>query len=353
MEVISRLGIGPLSPDIIEATYSFSAQRQIPLMLIASKNQIDYNRGYVFNNQEYRQYLDTMVAKYPTATVYICRDHCGPGHNSVFELQDTYRTIDADIESGFDLIHIDFCFYPGDYNEILRQSKKAVQYIQQHAPRILLEIGTDENTGTNIEDTIRAERQIQYFREFSQPHFFVLQTGTVIKENRQEGIFHDDYVTKLLVLADKYKVALKEHNADYLPDTQIRQRRNLIGAMNIAPQFGVLQTKLTIYKATLYGIDFSEFLDVSYRSRKWEKWLNRNDEHNRFLCSIIAGHYNFKSDAYQRLYHQINRHEDFSQTIQSELHRIFNLYTTNLEDNTFVSTPMKLASPIAVKHHGL
>src|SRR3990167_6613020 len=121
---ISRLGIGPLSPDIIEATYSFSQLHHQPLMLIASKNQVDYDRGYVFYTRQYREYLNNMEIKYPAAKVYICRDHCGPGHNSVFELRDTYQTIDADLAYGFDLIHIDFCFFPGSYEDILRESKK-------------------------------------------------------------------------------------------------------------------------------------------------------------------------------------------------------------------------------------
>lgn len=332
MEVVSRLGIGPMSQDIIESVYSYSHERGVPLMLISSKNQIDYDRGYVFKTSEYRQYLDQLKAKYSRSEVYICRDHCGPGHNSVFEMKDTYSTIEADIENGFDLIHIDYCFYSGTHDEILQESKKAIEFIHARKPDMLIEVGTDENTGANIEDTVRAEESMKFFTSFFKPHFFVLQTGTVIKEDRQEGIFHEDYVKKLRDLAEKYDVALKEHNADYLPVSELRRRQNLIGAVNVAPQFGVLQTQITLFKAKQYGIDPSEFIDVSYRSRKWEKWLNRNDEQNRLLCTIIAGHYNFNSDAYKRLYHQIMQRENLSATIQQEMHRVFDHYVQNLDD---------------------
>ncbi|MEX1112064.1 MAG: hypothetical protein WEC84_01260 [Candidatus Andersenbacteria bacterium] len=331
MEAISRLGIGPMSREIIEAVYSYSHTRNTPLMLIASKNQIDYDRGYVFKTSDYRQYLDQMKRQYSGANVYICRDHCGPGHNSVFELEDTYKTIEADIANGFDLIHVDFCFHSGPHKEILDQSKKAIQFIHSQAPRTMIEVGTDENTATNIEDTLRAEASMKYFTSFCEPHFFVLQTGTIIKEDRQEGIFHEDYVKKLHGLASKYGVLLKEHNADYLPASEIQRRKNLVGAVNVAPQFGVLQTQLTLFKAKQYGIDPSEFIDVSYRSRKWEKWLNRNDEHNRLLCTTIAGHYNFNSDAYKRLFDEIMQHENFNAVIQQEMHRIFDHYVLNLE----------------------
>lgn len=328
--MISRLGVGPMSRQIVEAVYSYSQERSVPLMLIASKNQVDYERGYVFHTREYRAYLDGMRARYPAAKVYVCRDHCGPGHNSIFDLADTYRTIEADLEGGFDLIHVDFCFLRGSYEDILSESKKAVEYVQRKSPRTLIEVGTDENSGVRVEDVLRAEEQMGYFASFCQPHFFVSQTGSLIKEIGQEGIFHSDHVSKLRFLADKYGVGLKEHNADYLSAGEIHKRRDLVDAVNVAPQLGVLQTKLTLYKVALYGLDSRGFLDVAYRSRKWEKWLSRSDAQDKFLCSIIAGHYNFNTDEYRRLYEQINECEEFDQTLRQEMHKVFNLYINNL-----------------------
>ncbi len=331
MEVISRLGVGPMSRQIIEAVFSYAQERGVPLMLIASKNQVDYERGYVFHTGEYREYLDGMRAKYPAAKVYVCRDHCGPGHNSIFDLADTYRTIEADLEGSFDLIHVDFCFLRGSYEDILSESKKAVEYIQRKSPRTLIEVGTDENNGVGVEDVLRAEEQMGYFTSFCQPHFFVSQTGSLIREIGQEGMFHSDHVSKLRFLADKYGVGLKEHNADYLSAGEIKRRRGLVDAVNVAPQLGVLQTRLSLYKAMLYGVDPREFLDVAYRSRKWEKWLSRSDANDKFLCSIIAGHYNFTTDAYRRLHEGLMACEDFDQTVRQEMGRVFDLYISNLD----------------------
>ena len=331
MEVISRLGVGPMSRQIVEAVYSYSQERSVPLMLIASKNQVDYERGYVFHTREYRAYLDGMGARYPAAKVYVCRDHCGPGHNSIFDMADTYRTIDADLESGFDLIHVDFCFHRGSREEILAESKRAIEYVQRRSPQTLIEVGTDENSGVGVEDVLRAEEQMGYFTSFCRPHFFVSQTGSLIKEVSQEGIFHSDHVSKLRFLADKYGVGLKEHNADYLSAGEIERRRGLVDAVNVAPQLGVLQTKLTLYKAALYGLDSSGFLDIAYRSRKWEKWLSRSDAQNKFLCSIIAGHYNFTTDAYRRLHEQLMNCEDFDEAVRQEMHKVFDLYISNLD----------------------
>lgn len=44
-----KLGIGALSSEIIEAVFRYSNNNLIPLMLIASKNQIDWDGGYVNN----------------------------------------------------------------------------------------------------------------------------------------------------------------------------------------------------------------------------------------------------------------------------------------------------------------
>lgn len=323
--------MGPMSPQIIEAVYSYAQAKEVPLMLIASKNQVDYNRGYVFTTARYREFLDTVKQRYPRAQVAICRDHCGPGHNSVWDLKDTYETINADLAAGFDLIHIDFCFHRGPYEDILKESRRAIAFIQKHSPSTLIEIGTDENSGMGVENTHRVEEQMKFFTSVCEPHFFVTQTGTLIREMYQEGMFHEDYVKKLRLLADQYNLHLKEHNADYLDAGEIRKRHGLVDAMNIAPQLGVLQTKLTIFKGLLYGLKVDDFLNISYRSHKWEKWLSTHDSRDTFFCSLVAGHYNFATPQYRRLYEELLQYEDFNVTLQQELWRLLDLYITNLE----------------------
>ena len=45
----SNLAIGPMSPEVVEAAFRFSHYNRKELMIIASKNQVDYNGGYVNN----------------------------------------------------------------------------------------------------------------------------------------------------------------------------------------------------------------------------------------------------------------------------------------------------------------
>ena len=106
-----RIGIGPMSPEVIEATYKYSDINNIKIMLIASKNQIDHSGGYVnnWNTARYTRFCNSLKKQNKNSKVLLCRDHCGPGFNGNFSLNDVYKTINSDIKSGFDLIHIDFC----------------------------------------------------------------------------------------------------------------------------------------------------------------------------------------------------------------------------------------------------
>ena len=59
----------------------------------------------------------------------------------------------------------------------MAQSKKAIEYALKLNPRILLEIGTDENVGANynLPNLSEIEKEIDYFTEFCNPEFYVVQ----------------------------------------------------------------------------------------------------------------------------------------------------------------------------------
>lgn len=317
--ITSNLGLGPMSPEIIEAVFRYSQTNKLELMLIASKNQIDYSGGYVggWDTKEYMKFIKKMKIEYPSSKILVCRDHCGPGFNGNYDLEDTYSTIKSDIENGFDLIHIDFCNFKGSKEEMMDESKKAVEYCLKLNSNIMLEIGTDENLGDmyNEDKIIEIEEEIRFFKEFCTPTFYVVQTGSLIKEINQRGTFNKEFVQKISKVLKNYGLKLKEHNADYLSKSEIVERKGIVDALNIAPQLGVLQTTLTINECLKYGIRIDSFLDVSYQGRKWKKWLDTNNENNKFLCSIIAGHYHFASKEYQDILQNLYRQSDAKENI--------------------------------------
>jgi len=326
----SKLGIGPMSKQIIESVFSYSSDKKVPLMLIASFNQINYIKGYVTNNSDYANSISSYRVKYPESEVYICRDHCGPGFSSDITIDNLENAIQSDIDSGYDLIHIDFCKHSQDLTEILSISKKYIELIQSKKPEIKFEIGTDENTGGSFRTPEDINKIADFFTSFCSPEFFVIQTGSLIKEIEQVGTFNSDYVKSVLPIIQAKNLKVKEHNADYLGSTELNKRRGLVNAVNNAPQFGVLQTMFTLHKALLYGANITDFLNKSYDSHRWDKWLYKNNSDNKYLCSVIAGHYNFETDEYKRLVSEISRHENFEKNLEFEIHKLIEHYLQNL-----------------------
>lgn len=319
-----------MSSEIIEAIFRASSYLRKELIVMASKNQIDYNRGYVnnWNTSEFMKFIKEMRKKYPDANVRICRDHCGPGFNGIFDLEDTYNTIRSDIENGFDLIHIDFCHFEGTREEKLEESKKAIEHCLSLNPNILLEVGTDENLGTNFGtmNLKEIEREIDFFIQFCKPEFYVVQTGSLIKELNQVGNFNRDFVERISKILKSKGIKLKEHNADYLSKEDINFREGVVDTMNIAPQLGVVQTMITFNKCLIYGIDFSNFLNEVYNGGRWKKWLYSHTPDNKFLCCVIAGHYHFSSESYKDLINQLEERENIKENVINEIMDIINHY---------------------------
>jgi hypothetical protein len=326
----ANLGIGPMSSEIIEAIFRFSNYNRKELMIIASKNQIDHSGGYVnkWTTKEFMDFVKEMKQRYPQSNVKVCRDHCGPGFNGNHDLADVYATIKSDIENGFDLIHIDFCNFKGTKEEMFQESRRAIEYCLRLNPNIMLEIGTDENAGTNfgVMNLEEIEREVDFFTSFCKPEFYVVQTGSLVMEINQAGNFNKDFVAKIVEIIRRKGLKLKEHNADYLSKEDIALRKGIVDAMNIAPQLGVVQTMITLSKCLIYGIDFDEFLKEVYNGGKWKKWMLTNTPENKFLCCAIAGHYHFSGENYKKIISQLEQREDIKDTIINQIVEVITHY---------------------------
>ena len=318
-------GFGPMSTEIIESVYQYSHQHKTDLMLIASKNQIDYDGGYVNNwtTEEYVQYLAQMQNKYPQSDIMICRDHCGPGFKKQDNdsLYDTNRTIAEDIHCGFDLLHIDLCHFTTSKlflhtQNIIKATCACLEYARKLNPDIEFEIGTDdiENDCQSVETITEEMRNFNVLNNFD-PLYYVVNTGSLIKENKQVGHFNNTLLKDLQIdLIDlNWSIKIKEHNADYLSAKQIQLRQGCVDAMNIAPQLGVVQTMTVLSECQKYGINVDNFVNLVYNKGRWRKWEQKKNSSltgNPYLSTIIAGHYHYMSDEYKRLIDQLGEDDD-------------------------------------------
>ncbi len=77
------LGVGPMSKICVDAAIELSNENRIPLILIASRRQIDSEElggGYV-NNWTTQQFADYVLDKDKAGRVILARDHGGPWQN--------------------------------------------------------------------------------------------------------------------------------------------------------------------------------------------------------------------------------------------------------------------------------
>lgn len=325
----AKLGFGPMSTEAIEAVFRYSERHGRELMFVTSKNQIDYAGGYVngWRTKDFAVFLDSMRRRHPGSNVKVCRDHCGPGFNGRLDLEDTYRTIEADLEAGFALIHIDFCHQGNDRREQMAASKKAIEHCRRLCPGVLLEVGTDD---TNIRcpavDLSELKQEVAFFSEFCQPVFYVVNTGALVKELRQAGTFNKEFARETSALLSSFGCRLKEHQCDYLSADELRERSGIVGAMNVAPQLGAVQTSVVLHECLRHGIEADELSATVFAAGKWKKWMLDGTVPEPQYCTRIAAHYHFASDAYKRLIERLSAVTDIHGAIVDALESVIARY---------------------------
>ncbi len=362
------LGVGPMSKNCIDASIELADQYKTPLMLIASRRQIDSDRfggGYV-ENWNAKQFTDYVLKGDINNNIILARDHGGPWQNE-YEKSQQLNLIDAmksakdsyrsDIDAGFHMLHID----PSvdiDSSPTIDQILERVyelydfcwSYAQQKKRDIIFEIGTEEQSGSNntideLEYTLESMRKFCKNNKIPYPLFIVVQVGTRVMEMRNVGSFDSPIrvinemppeiqIPQMIEICNQYGIFMKEHNTDYLSTDSLRWQPRLgIHAANVAPEFGVAETKalVGILKERNHIDLLDEFLRIAYDSKKWEKWMTNNTSASDFDKSIIAGHYVFSSDECINLKKEANQRikgldEFLKNQVKSSIFRYMNAF---------------------------
>ena len=112
------LGVGPMSQNIVDVTIELAEKYDAPLMLIASRRQIDsdYHGGGYVNNWTTEDFSKYVRSKSQEQKVVLARDHGGPWQNESEKLNclsleeamaSAKRSYETDIDAGFQILHID------------------------------------------------------------------------------------------------------------------------------------------------------------------------------------------------------------------------------------------------------
>ncbi|WP_198025639.1 MULTISPECIES: hypothetical protein [unclassified Prochlorococcus] len=326
------LGVGPMSLNCVDSVIEISNHEKIPLILIASRRQIDsedFGGGYV-NNWSTEEFSKYVFNKDKLGLTYLARDHGGPWQSDLerkerFGLREAMesakKSYKVDIDAGFQILHLDPSIDihgPISVEEGLERLFElydfCCNYAKKQGKEIIYEIGTEEQTGsTNSQEELHFTlSKIYEFCEknkYPKPTFVVIQTGTKVKELRNIGSLDSPFrvkkeippeiqIPQMINICKKYQIYMKEHNADYLSDEVLSWHPRLgIHSANVAPEFGVTETKAFLKTLENNGLKniASQFLRLSYDSRKWDKWIIKGSKTTDREKAIIAGHYNFST----------------------------------------------------------
>jgi len=345
------LGIGPMSANLLWASFELAKEEDFPLMFIASRNQVDMDEmggGYVngWNQFTFVNAIKEIADQIGfTGLYYVCRDHGGPwqrdqernDHLPVEQAMELgEKSYLADIESGFDLLMIDPTKDPFEtgkvlpLNLVLERTVDLIEYCESERkkrglPEIGYEVGTEEtNGGLTSTDTykvfiIRLKEELKK-RDLPMPTFIVGQTGTLTRKTKQVGKFDFKNAHELSDMARKYGVGLKEHNGDYFDDvTCLEHIPSGMAATNVAPQYGTEETRAYMKLAELEkrlaanGLIkdpshlYEVMLEQAIHCGRWRKWMiGRQKEltvaeivkDQEISAEIldIAGHYTFNDE---------------------------------------------------------
>ena len=309
----SMLGIGPMSKMLIKASILLAKEKDFPLIFIASRNQVDAQElggGYVCNwdqkgfSEAIKKVADEVGFD---GLYYLCRDHGGPWQ------RDKERKDHLPEEEAMRLGKISYVY---DLEK---------ERIARGLPEISYEVGTEETNGglTSVESyEFFIQELIKELDKKNLPHpcFIVGQTGTLTRLTENIGHFDAKTSRELAAVAEKYQVGLKEHNGDYQDEGILLAHPALgITAMNVAPEYGTVETRAYLKLIELEEILFKEGLvskksDLkncirreSVMSRRWEKWMTDDtvsktteellqDEEIITVITDISGHYTFNNE---------------------------------------------------------
>ncbi|MET0237252.1 MAG: class II D-tagatose-bisphosphate aldolase, non-catalytic subunit [Kibdelosporangium sp.] len=313
-----------MSRNTVDAAIEVAHAYRERIMLIPSRRQIEtaeLGGGYV-EGWTTEQFAEYVRAADPERMVLLCRDHGGPwqspaetGLGEREAMRSCMLSFRRDIEAGFDLLHIDTSSGPGRgtppvesaVDRLLELYAECCAVAAANGREVQFEVGVEEQgTDTNepAEFARTAGRIIRAIEAngLPRPAFVVAQTGSKVIETGNAGALEAapnavaHTVRTLAAHCRGWGTNLKAHNMDYLQDAAVRRLMSAgVAAINVAPEFGVAETKALL--RTLTQLDMvperDKFVQLACESGAWRKWLKPNSQATDIDRAVISGHYVF------------------------------------------------------------
>lgn len=315
---------------------------QQPLLLIPSRRQVDSEAtggGYV-ENWSTKEFSTFVRDRDEGNFVILARDHSGPWQGNVptgatFESEWTRmeQSVIDDIKCGFDVIHCDpspALQHGASQDDIDNMAVDMASFVtdvsKDFGTQVAFEIGTDEQKfqPDQIDHIIRnAEALLLRLKDkgVAPPLFYVAQTGTKVVGTENTGVIAKGLVPKrqihpyllLRTTAERLHnlgMGLKVHNGDYLTTSLLEWHHRLgLHAMNVAPEFGVIETDTLLTEVSRYGLKaiLEEWEDEIWQAGAWKRWTLDPKTASRQTAVRLAGHYHFASPLGQEVRYEVSK----------------------------------------------
>ena len=313
--------IGPMSKNVVDACVDFSNSTGKKIAFIPSRRQVEYDGGYV-NNWTTEQFANHSKSK----NIFLCRDHAGPEQG--FESDDGYRSLEEDCKY-LDLIHIDPWKKANDLEGGINMTAEMISVCHNLNSQIKFEVGTEQSirefTPSELDKMLCALKEMLTHQQFEKIVFCVIQSGTALERNVNTGVYDSSRLRDMIDVVKTHGLASKEHNGDYLSTDLIQEKFNLgLDAINIAPEFGQIETKTYLDKIRSHRIDLlEEYWSICYKSKRWEKWVTAdfNPEEQKEELINICGHYVLSTEEFLKniKQHFPNIDKEIKRSVQSKL----------------------------------
>lgn len=246
-----RLCVGATSRRVVEEAAKLQVHQ-----IVASRSQVEGVHGYSGFTPES---LVTTVWELSDGETDVVRDHGGPllgGRGDYLE------SLHADVDAGFDGLHVDVCKLP--YEEQVAELKRALNDLAG-AP-VHIEIGGEHESN----DWNHTLLQVA-IAEGVPPRYAVAGFGSYVWMDRQCG--RPVSATHLKAITEVNAglgVMTKIHNADWV-GKRVAVYGSVVDAYNIAPELGCLEVDLLLSQLSGNAVD--DLLVYAYDSRKWTRWF--------------------------------------------------------------------------------
>lgn len=281
---LSKFYFGPMSKEFVDVIL----ENKFNVGFIPSRRQIEFSGGYVndWTTKQFREYVGK--------DVLIERDHGGPNQGIT---EDDGMTSFIEDCSYFNIIHVDVWKKFKNLDDSVEETAKIIKLLHSENPKLLFEVGTEQSIRPYEPTELRyylTELKKSLGELFSNVLYCVVQCGTKLSSTENLGIFDETKLIEMLEVCKEFNLLSKEHNGDYISNDMRRRKLDLgLDSINIAPEFGVIQTNVLL--ENLNETEFEQFYEICFSSNKWKKWVPENfiPEQNKKELVSMCGHYKF------------------------------------------------------------